>query len=137
MDPPAPGEGRVPSIDRPRQEVPRVFRLSAREANDIHRSPTGDVGHLFSGEGIELVWVSKQDEQVDAHWFDSDSVVLLVLSGELRVECESATFPPMTLAPLDLLILPAKVRCRAYRWPRSAVAPTLFLAAYPAPAPRG
>lgn len=114
--------------------APRLFRLSLREATEVRRSPTGEVGHLHTGEGLELVWVSKQDEQIDPEWFVSDSVdLLLVLTGQLRVEFERADLSPLTMDPLDLLVLPPGVRCRAYRWPRSAPSPTLFLAAYPAP----
>jgi hypothetical protein len=39
-----------------------VFRIPSREAIHIRRSPTGDVGLLYSGEGIEAVWVSKDAE---------------------------------------------------------------------------
>ena len=136
MPDPAPQDG--PSPAERTADPPRRFRLSAREALDVRRSPTGDVGRLFTGAGLELVWVCKKDEAIDPDWFVSASVdLLLVLTGQLRVEFEDAALPPMTLAPLDLLILPAHVRCRAYRWPRTASEPTLFLAAYPEPSASG
>ena len=116
------------------QESPRVFRLSKHEALDVRRSPTGDVGRLFTGEGLELVWVSKKGEALDSHWFEYSLVdLLLVLKGRLRVVFENRAYPRRTLVPLDLLVLPAGVRCRAYRWPRTTTSETIFLAAYPIP----
>ena len=132
MTPPSPHG--APSDERPKDATdrPRVFRLAAREALDVRHSATGDVGRLFTGEGLEVVWVSKQAEEIDPEWFSLRSVdLLLVLQGRLRMEFEDPVLAPITLDPLDLVVLPANVRCRAYRWPRDAASPTVFLAVYP------
>lgn len=94
------------------------------------------MGTLYSGDGLEVVWVSKRGEQVDLDWFCSDQVdVLFVVQGQLKVEFESAAWQDRVLAAGNVLVLPAGCRCRAYRWPRDAVEATIFLAAYPAATP--
>lgn len=114
-----------------RQE-PRVFRLLQGEALDIHRSPTGQVGRVFCGEGLEAVWVAKQQEVIDAEWFSQPIVdLLIILQGQLRVEFEQTDQASVILEPGDLLVLPPHMRCRAYRWPRDRQEATIFLAVYP------
>jgi hypothetical protein len=113
------------------REDAQVFRVMSREAVEVHRSPTGDVGLLYSGEGIEAVWVSKDAEKIDRRWFRYEHVDLItVLRGRLKVEFPKGTTPARVLDPGDVLVLPSGTRCRAYRWPRSEVAPTVFLAVY-------
>jgi hypothetical protein len=113
--------------------APRVYRTLAAEASAVRRSPTGTVGHLYTGEGIEVVWVSKQREAIDRRWFELPSVdLLLVIQGSLQVDFEDARFATRTLRRGDFLVLPPSTRCRAYRWPRSARGSTVFLAVYPA-----
>jgi hypothetical protein len=135
----------------------RVFNVLHGEASRVRSTPFGDVGSLFSGSGIELVWVRKQDEPIDEDWFCSDEVdLILVIQGQLKFEFEALTGGVLTggaltggeladgaltdNAPTDLvldvgdvLVLPAGQRCRAYRWPRDARTPTVFVAAYPVP----
>ena len=95
-------------------------------------TPFGEVGTVFSGSGIELVWVSKQGEPVDEDWFRSEDVdLILVVQGQLKVEFESPDHADQVLDVGDLLVLRAGERCRAYRWPREARAATVFVAAYP------
>ena len=114
------------------QQEPQVFRVLQGEALDIHRSPTGHVGRVFSGEGLEAVWVAKQQEVIDTDWFSMPSVdVLIVLQGQLRVEFERKQLASMDLFPGDLLVLPPHTRCKAYRWPRDQQEATIFLAVYP------
>ncbi len=48
-------------------QEPQVFHLLRREAFDIHHSPTGQVGRVFCGEGLEAVWGAKQQEVIDEH----------------------------------------------------------------------
>lgn len=50
----------------------RVFNVLRGEASQIRSTQFGDVGTVFCGQGIELVWVNKQDEPIDPHWFSSD-----------------------------------------------------------------
>ncbi|HYA11342.1 MAG TPA: hypothetical protein VEH10_06730 [Thermoplasmata archaeon] len=117
--------------ERPAEE-PRVFRTRRGEALDVRSSPTGDVGRLYTGEGIEAVWVRKDAEQVDPDWFVQRRVDLItVLQGQLRVEFDRPGLEARTLGPGDCLVLPGATRCRAYRWPRETTEPTLFLAVYP------
>ena len=109
-----------------------VFDVLRGEASVTTATAFGEVGKVFSGEGIELVWVAKQAEEIDPAWFSADTVdLLLVLQGRLRVEFEDEASPELTLRPGQLLVLPAQTRCRAYRWPRDAHEATIFLAAYP------
>jgi hypothetical protein len=110
----------------------RVFNILRGEAEEVRHTAFGSVGTLFSGRGIECVWVSKLDEQVDPDWFSSDDVdVMLVVQGRLRVEFEPSSLADRELKTGDLLVLPAGVRCRAYRWPRDSETAAVFLAIYP------
>jgi quercetin dioxygenase-like cupin family protein len=114
------------------QKGPRVFRILCEDALEINHTPFGSVGKVFSGQGIEAVWVSKQDEAIDPEWFSQPMVdLIVVLQGQLRVEFEQEDLAPLVLDPGDLLVLPPDTRCRAYRWPRERKEATVFLAVYP------
>ena len=111
---------------------PQVFDLVRGEAATKTATAFGLVGRVYSGEGIEVVWVSKDAEQIDSEWFVSSKVdLLLILQGRLRVEFEDEALETLTLEPGQLLVLPPNTRCRAYRWPREATQATIFVAAYP------
>jgi len=100
----------------------------------VTASPYGSVGKLFGGEGVELVWVRKEREEVDPDWFCLDVVdLLVVVQGGLRCDFEDPAYASRDLSPGDVLVLPAGTRCRAYRWPREQLDATVFLAAYPVP----
>ena len=115
------------------QYNPHVFRLLQGEALDIRHSLTGTVGKVFRGEGLEVVWVAKQQEAIDTEWFSQSTTdLLVVLQGQLRVEFEQEQQEPLVLEPGEMLVLPAHVRCRAYRWPRDRQEATIFLAIYSA-----
>jgi len=78
--------------------LPRVFHVLEGQALEVRPGPYGAVGTLFSGEGLEAVWVSKQNEAIDSDWFSQDSVdVLVVLQGQLRIEFANPDFPPCLL----------------------------------------
>lgn len=112
-----------------------MFNVLRGEALDVIPSPYGRVGQLFSGEGVEAVWVAKQGEEIDPGWFSQDRVdLILVMQGQLRFEFEREDFPARVLRPGDCMILPANTRCRAYRWPRDRQRASLFVAVYPLPA---
>lgn len=114
------------------ERVPQVFNVLRAEATAVRSTPFGDVGTLFSAEGIECVWVNKADEQIDPDWFSSDRAdLILVVQGQLKCEFESPELTDRVLGAGDLLVLPAGVRCRAYRWPRDARRAAIFVAAYP------
>jgi uncharacterized protein YjlB len=111
----------------------QVFNVLRGEASQVRSTSFGDVGTVFSGQGIELVWVSKLGEPVDENWFSSDEVdLILVVQGQLKFEFESPGEPGRVLSVGEVLVLPAGERCRAYRWPRDAPEATVFVAAYPA-----
>jgi uncharacterized protein len=110
----------------------QVFNVLRGEAHHVRSTPFGDVGTVFSGRSMELVWVSKKGEPVDDSWFRMKAVdLIMVLQGQLKFEFESPDLDARVLGPGELLILPAEARCRAYRWPRDASQATVFLAAYP------
>ena len=112
---------------------PRIFHTLREDALEVRPSPFGSVGKIFSAEGLEAVWVRKENEEVDPNWFSQPVVdLILVVQGKLRVEFERADLPPSVLEPGDLLVLPPHTRCRAYRWPRDMEEATVFLAVYPA-----
>lgn len=114
------------------QKGPWVFCILRGDALETNQRPTGTVGRVFSGEGIEAVWVSKQNEAMDPGWFSQPMVdLIVVLQGQLRVEFEREVLAPLVLDPGDLLVLPPDTRCRAYRWPRDRKEATVFLAVYP------
>lgn len=113
------------------QQELRIFRLLQGEAFDIYHSPTGTVGRVFRGEGLEVVWVAKQQEAIDTAWFSQSTTdLLVVLQGQLRVEFEQEHQEPLVLESGEMLVLPAHMRCRAYRWPRDRQEATIFLAVY-------
>ncbi len=110
-----------------------MFNVLRGQAREVRSTPFGDVGTVFSGQGIELVWVRKLAEPVDESWFSADDVdLILVVQGQLKFEFESPGLADRVLGVGDVLVLPAGQRCRAYRWPRDASEATLFVAAYPA-----
>lgn len=110
----------------------RVFNVLRGEAAERRTTPFGEVGTVFSGSGLELVWVSKQAEAIDEDWFRSDDVdLILVVQGRLKFEFESPDLADSVLDVGDVIVLPAGERCRAYRWPREAPEATVFVAAYP------
>jgi hypothetical protein len=121
------------TIDDDGETAPQVFNLLRGEASQIRSTPFGDVGTVFSGRGIELVWVSKLGEPVDEGWFPAEDVdLILVIQGQLKFEFEAPDQPDRVLRVGEVLVLPAGARCRAYRWPRDAREATIFVAVYPA-----
>jgi uncharacterized protein len=123
--------GPAPDHDDPALQVFNVLR---GEAGHVRSTPFGDVGTLFSGRSMELVWVSKHGEPVDDSWFQMKAVdLIMVLQGQLKFEFDSADHDDRVLGVGEVLVLPPDARCRAYRWPRDAGQPTIFVAAYPTP----
>jgi hypothetical protein len=115
------------------EPAPRVIDVVAGEALATRSVPFGDVGTLFTGDGIECVWVRKLDEEIDPDWFQADATdVIVVIHGHLKVGFESERDDDRVVGPGSLLVLPAGVRCRAYRWPRDAPDAAIFVATYPA-----
>lgn len=111
---------------------PQIFRIGEGQAQQVRQTSYGSVGTLFRGEGLEVVWVCKQQEAIDTEWFSQSGVdLLVVLQGQLKVEYARTDLQPCILQPGDMLILPAQTACRAYRWPREAEQATIFLAIYP------
>ncbi len=112
---------------------PKYYRIPSGEALEITQSPYGSVGRLFTGEGLEAVWVKKEAEEIDPGWFVQPMVdIILVVKGQLKVEFERPDLNPRVLGVGEMLVLPANTRCRAYRWPREAKEGTIFVAVYPA-----
>jgi hypothetical protein len=110
----------------------QIFHPLQAEALEIRQTPYGSVGRLFSGEGIEAVCVSKEDEQVEPGWFSQKTVdLLVVIQGQLKVEFERADRADEMMGVGDVLVLPAGERCRAFRWPRDRKEASVFLAVYP------
>ena len=113
-------------------DKPRIFQIFSEDALEIHQSPFGSVGKLFSGEGIEAVWVKKQNEEIDPNWFFQPMVdLILVLKGRLKVEFERQDLFFCVLEPGNLLVLPPDTCCRAYHWPPESEEAAVFLAVYP------
>jgi quercetin dioxygenase-like cupin family protein len=113
-------------------EKPQVFHIFKCEALEVRQSAYGSVGELFSGEGIEAVWVKKQAEEIDPGWFSQSTVdLIIVMQGELRFEFEREDNPALVIEAGDMLMLPANTRCKAYRWPRDAETAAVFVAVYP------
>ncbi|HLO13642.1 MAG TPA: hypothetical protein VK206_02360 [Anaerolineales bacterium] len=111
---------------------PRIFQILNEEALEIQHSPFGSVGNIFSGEGVEAVWVKKQSEKIDPDWFSQPMVdLIVVLKGKLRLEFEQNDLEPCVLEQGDLLVLQPGTRCRAYSWPRDSEESAVFLAVYP------
>ena len=120
------------TVDDPGEPSVQVFNVLRGEASQVRSTPFGDVGTVFSGRGIEMVWVSKLAEPIDENWFSSDEVdLILVIQGRLKFEFASSGQPDRVLTAGEVLVLPAGARCRAYRWPRDAREATVFVAVYP------
>lgn len=111
---------------------PCVFNVLRGEALEVTPSLYGSVGQLLAGDGAQVVWVSKHEEEVDPGWFSQDRVdVILVVQGELRFEFEREDLPARVLGVGDCLVLPPNTRCRAYRWPRHRREASVFVAFSP------
>ena len=116
-----------------KNDMPKLFNILQDEALEVTHSAYGSVGRIFTGEGLEAVWVKKEAEEIDPGWFIQPVVdLILVVQGKLRVEYERPDMSPRVLSPGEMLVLPPNTRCRAYRWPRTAHEGTVFLAVYPA-----
>jgi hypothetical protein len=88
------------------------------------------VGTILDCDSTEVVWVCKQDEDIDPGWFSQpDTDVLCVIAGQLRVEFKAEpSTPTLTLRTGDVLVLPPDTACRAYRWPRDSKQAAVFVA---------
>ncbi len=109
--------------------TPLVLRALEGEAVEVRTTRYGSVGTILDSDSTEVVWVCKQGEDIDPGWFSqSDTDVLCVLAGQLRVEFKADPGTPLTLRPGDVLVLPPDAACRAYRWPRDSEQAAVFLA---------
>lgn len=114
----------------------RVFNVLAGEASHVRTTPFGEVGTVFSGQRMELVWVSKHGEPIDENWFRMKEVdLIMVMQGQLKLEFDSPGQRDRVLGVGEVLVLPAEARCRAYRWPRDTEQATIFMAVYPTAGP--
>lgn len=87
------------TIQDPGGPGPEVFNVVLGQAREVRSTPFGDVGTVFSGQGIEMVWVSKLAEPIDQNWFSSDRVdLILVVQGQLKFEFESPGLPDRVLS---------------------------------------
>jgi hypothetical protein len=74
-------------------DVPMVFDVLRGDALEVKTTPYGAVGTVFSSAALEVVWVSKQNEEIETGWFSqSEPDILLVVQGS----CGSTlpTVPP-------------------------------------------
>ena len=110
--------------------IARVLRtLKGEAAGPVRATPYGSVGTILDGSTTEVVWVSKQNEEIDPGWFSQpDTDVLCVIAGQLRVEFKADPGTAVTLRQGDVLVLPPDTACRAYRWPRDSAQAAVFLA---------
>jgi hypothetical protein len=85
---------------------PVLLRVLEGEAVRVRATRYGSVGTILDCDSTEVVWVCKQDEDIDPGWFSQpDTDVLCVVTGQLQVEfqAEPAT---LTLRQGDVLVLP-------------------------------
>jgi uncharacterized protein len=109
---------------------PRDLQFGA--GGEGRSTPYGEVRTVYAGNGMEVVRVSKLGEHIDEHWFwANEDDVIVVVQGQLMFEFADPDQPDRVLGVGDVLVLPARMRCRAYRWPRDAGEATVFVAAYP------
>jgi uncharacterized protein len=124
--PPASGEPGLRDISRPMRDTQLGDSGSGRS------TPYGEVRTVYASNGMEVVRVSKLGEHIDEHWFwANEDDVIVVVQGQLKFEFADPDQPDRVLGVGDVLVLPARMRCRAYRWPREAGEATVFVAAYP------
>lgn len=111
---------------------PRFFDVLRGDGLAVRATPYGQVGTVYSDPEVELVWVSKQAEEIDPGWVRQDAVdLIVVIQGQLKVEFEDDPAAGRVMEPGEVLVLPPGAGCRAYRWPRDAGQATVFLAVYP------
>jgi quercetin dioxygenase-like cupin family protein len=116
---------------------PVALRALAGEAVEVRATPYGSVGMVLDSDSTEVVWVCKEDDDIDPGWFSQpDTDVLCVVAGQLRVEFKEFS-TPLTLRRGDVLVLPPQTACRAYRWPRDSKDAAVFLAVTARSAPAG
>ncbi len=128
---PAGAAGGPAPIGSPVGDV-RVLNVLSGEAVHVRATPFGDVGTVFADRDMEVVWVRKHGEPVDENWFSShEPDVILVVQGQLKFEFEAPSERDRVLRAGDALVLPARMRCRAYSWPRNGREAAVFVAAYP------
>jgi hypothetical protein len=103
--------------------------LEGEAVGGVRATPHGSVGTILDCDSTEVVWVCKQDEDIDPGWFSQpDTDVLCVAAGQLRAEFKAEPSTTLTLPPGDVLDLPPNTACRAYRWPRDSKQAAVFLA---------
>lgn len=108
--------------------TPLLLRVLQGEGLDARSTPHGCVGTVLESESTEVVWAAKDDDGIDLCWFSqTETHVVCVLQGQLRVEFATRAEPGMTLGPGDVLVLPPGEACAAYRWPADAEGTTVFL----------
>jgi hypothetical protein len=116
-------------------DEPLIFATTHGEAHDVRASAYGSEGTLLKSDEIEVVWIRKEGEEIEPGWFEQETTdVIVVVEGGLRVEFEAASAEDRVLGVGDVLILPPRTRCRAFRWPRTQASPTTFVAVYRPPA---
>ncbi len=109
--------------------TPLVLRALEGEAVEVRATPYGSVGTVLDCDSTEVVWVCKQDEDIDPGWFSQPGPdVLCVIEGQLRVEFKAEPSTTLVLRQGDVLVLPPDTACRAYRWPRDSKQAAVFLA---------
>jgi hypothetical protein len=109
--------------------TPQLLRVLHGEGLGVRTTPYGSVGTILDSGNTEVVWVCKDDEDIDPDWFcQDDTDVLCVVQGQLRVEFARGPDPAVTVGPGEVLVLPPRTACRAYRWPRDCEQATVFLA---------
>ncbi len=114
---------------RNKASTPRVLRALAGEAVEVRATPYGSVGTILESDSTEVVWVCKEDEDIDPDWFSQRHTdVLCVVTGQLRVEFQAEPSTLLTLQRGDVLVLPPRTACRAHRWPRDSKQAVVFLA---------
>jgi hypothetical protein len=114
---------------RSEPSTPVVLRALQGEAAVVRTTPYGSVGTILDSDSTEVVWVCKDDEDIDPGWFSQPATdVLCVVVGQLRVEFKAEPDMALTLQHGDVLVLPPDTACRAYRWPRDSKQAAVFLA---------
>ncbi len=117
-------------------EVPRVFDLVRGDATATTLSPfrCRRAHIVHSGEGIEVVWVSKQAEQLDPDWFLTETAdPLLVIQGLLRVEFDDTPLPGADTRARPAARSPGTDLLPRLPLAAEAEGATIFLAGYPKP----
>jgi len=88
--------------------APRIFHVLGGEALRVRTTPYGLVGTIFADPALEIVWVTKQAEEVDPGWFSQPTTDILFVAQDSRPAEGHRRSGPRSLAAMGLAVNPGQ-----------------------------